>query len=162
MATFLAERGVQLRFSARACSATEVVAALVLRGEIAVQLRRASGEWSTPGWLALSTGVMQLTTLLAFGALQVGYFVALFQLSTLVSVALGARYFAEQNIGRRLVASAVMVAGAVLLVELGRGMEGGSRGFVRGPNQPRARDRSGAPRIHALAPIRNILSCSLG
>jgi hypothetical protein len=38
----------------------------------------------------------------------------------LVSVLLGHRYFQERNIGRRLFGSAVMVAGAALIVTLGR------------------------------------------
>ena len=67
-------------------------------------------------WLALSTGLMQFTTLLAFGKLQVGYSLALFQLSSLISVLLGYRYFDERDIRRRLAASAIMVAGAVLIV----------------------------------------------
>ena len=80
---------------------------------------------SDAGWpaylaLALATGVMQLATLLAFGTLQVGYALALFQLSSLVSVGFGAHYFAEQNIRRRLVGSAVMVVGAALIVTFGR------------------------------------------
>ena len=62
---------------------------------------------------------MQLATLIAFRAMPVGYALALFQLSAVVSVLLGARYFAEQSIVRRLAGSAVMVAGAALIVTLG-------------------------------------------
>ena len=70
-------------------------------------------------WLAVTTGLMQLTTLLTFETLQVGYSLALFQLSTLVTVYLGHRYFQERNIRRRLLGSLVMVIGAMLIVTLG-------------------------------------------
>jgi drug/metabolite transporter (DMT)-like permease len=146
---FLQEPGIQLRFGALACSATEAVflkrailhsspvivflcwvmlalplatlaAVVVLRREAAPQLRQIPRDWQTYAWLALATGVMQLATLLAFGTLQVGYSLALFQLSTVVSVALGAHFFAEQNIRRRLAGSIVMMIGAALIVTLGR------------------------------------------
>ena len=66
--------------------------------------------------LAVTTGAMQLATLLVFRVMPVGYALALFQLSAVVSVLLGAHYFAERSIARRLTGSAVMVAGAVLIV----------------------------------------------
>jgi len=65
-------------------------------------------------------GQRRLVTLFIFGALQVGYSLALFQLSTLISVFLGYRFFAERNIRRRLIGSVVMVIGAALIVSLGR------------------------------------------
>jgi drug/metabolite transporter (DMT)-like permease len=71
-------------------------------------------------WLALTTGLMQAATLFTFGQLQLGYSLALFQLSSLISVFLGYRYFAERNIRRRLIGSVIMVIGAVLLVSVGR------------------------------------------
>jgi drug/metabolite transporter (DMT)-like permease len=145
---FFRERGVQYRFAALACSATEAVflkravlhssplltfllwstlgllvalafVAVLLRGQVRTELKRFQLHWSTYGWLAVTTGLMQLTTLLTFGALQVGYSLALFQLSTLVSVFLGYRYFQEQNIARRLFGSIVMIAGALLIAALG-------------------------------------------
>ncbi|MEO8522975.1 MAG: EamA/RhaT family transporter, partial [Acidobacteriota bacterium] len=61
----------------------------------------------------------QLATLLAFGVMQVGYSLALFQLSALVSVFLGYRYFHERHTRRRLLGAAIMVAGAALIVTLG-------------------------------------------
>ena len=59
---------------------------------------------------------MQLTTLLAFGKLPVGYSLALFQLSTLVGVFLGYRYFREGQIPKRLIGAAIMAAGAALII----------------------------------------------
>jgi drug/metabolite transporter (DMT)-like permease len=49
----------------------------------------------------------------------VGYSLALFQLSTIVTVVLGHRYFQEKNVGRRLAGSAVMTVGAMMIVTVG-------------------------------------------
>ena len=154
---FAREPGVQLRFAALACSATESVflkRALLLSSPITAfliwtvlcfaiaaiaapsaifrlkaettgagvvaEVTRLRSEWRTLLWLAVTTGLMQLTTLVTLGKLQVGYSLALFQLSTLISVYLGHRYFQERNIRRRLFGSLVMVTGAILIVTLGR------------------------------------------
>jgi drug/metabolite transporter (DMT)-like permease len=66
--------------------------------------------------LFVTTGVMQLCTLVSFQALQVGYALALFQTSSLISVILGYRFFQERHVFQRLVGSGVMVAGAVLII----------------------------------------------
>ena len=147
-ARLFGDRGVQLRLAALVCSATEAVflkraqgyaspfttflawvflgvapaalaAALLLWRDAGVELTRLRREWLPCGALAITTGAMQLATLLAFRAMPVGYALALFQLSAVVSVLFGARYFAERRIGRRLAGSAVMVAGAALIVTLG-------------------------------------------
>ena len=144
-ALFFRERGIQFRFAALALSATEAIflkkalllssplitfifwsilglpiaaAAIVLLvrprlGNDVVVLRH---HWRTYVRLATTTGVMQLTSLLTFGKLQVGYSLALFQLSTLISVFLGYRYFQEGQIRKRLVGSLIMAAGAALIV----------------------------------------------
>jgi drug/metabolite transporter (DMT)-like permease len=141
--------GVRLRFGALALSATEAVflkkalllssplttfllwcllglplasaaAGVLLRDRLADQLVLLGRHWRTFAWLALTTGVMQATTLFAFGKLQVGYALALFQLSALISVLLGYRYFQEPHIRKRLLGAAVMVVGAALIVTLGR------------------------------------------
>ncbi len=146
---FFRERGVQLRFAALALSATEAVflkKALLLSSPLTAfvwwsilglpfagivvawwlgkgtmqELRIFRKHWPTYLALACSTGVMQLTTLLTFGAMPVGYSLALFQLSALLSVLLGYHYFQEGHLRRRLLGSLVMVAGAVLIVTLGR------------------------------------------
>ncbi len=145
---FAREPGVQLRCAALICSATESIflkralllsspvttfliwtvlcftvaamGALLLRRGLAAEVTRFRSEWRTYLWLAITTGLMQLTTLVTFGTLQVGYSLALFQLSTLITVYLGHRYFAERNIRRRLLGSLIMVIGAILIVTLGR------------------------------------------
>ena len=145
---FFRERGVQLRFAALALSATEAVflkkalllsspvttfimwcvlglplaalaMAIVPGGGLRQEIRRFRMHWCTYLWLALTTGAMQLTTLLTFGKLQVGYSLALFQLSTLLSVLLGHHFFQEGHLRRRLLSSLVMVAGALLIVLFG-------------------------------------------
>ena len=145
---FFRDRGVQLRFAALAFSATEAVflkrailqatpgitflfwsilglpvaaaaVVILLRRSVGREVERLGRYWRTCLWLALTTGLMQATTLFTFDDLQVGYSLALFQMSTLISVFLGYRYFEEANIQRRLVGSIIMVAGAVLIVGLG-------------------------------------------
>ena len=145
---FTRDPGVRLRFAALVCSATEsvflkralllsspitaflvwtvlcfalaVIATLLFRRGVAAEVARLRTEWQTCFWLAVTTGLMQVTTLLTFGKLQVGYSLALFQLSTLITVYLGHRYFQERNIRRRLLGSLIMVTGAALIVTLGR------------------------------------------
>jgi drug/metabolite transporter (DMT)-like permease len=145
---FFSERGIQLRFAALFFSATEAVflkraiilssplTVLVLwsvlgflialtgvgalvRRDVARQvliLRQAAGTYAL---LAIATGVMQLATLLTFRHFHVGYSLALFQLSTIVSVVLGRRYFGEGHFRERLVGSLVMTVGAALIVVFG-------------------------------------------
>ncbi len=147
---FFRERGVQYRFAALACSATEAVflkravlqsspllvfllwstlgllvallfVALLIGGEVRQEMNTLRQHWSAYGGLIFTTGLMQATTLLTFGVIQVGYSLALFQLSTLISVFLGYRYFQERNIPRRLFGSIVMIIGAMLIAALGAG-----------------------------------------
>ena len=145
---FFTGRGVQYRFAAMALAAVEAVflkkalltsgplvtfagwavlgfaAALpavivVARPAVAGQLRIARTSAPVYLWLVLTTGMMQLCTIIVLAGFQVGYALALFQTSALVSVFLGYRYFKERNILERLTGCVVMVAGAVLIV-LGR------------------------------------------
>jgi drug/metabolite transporter (DMT)-like permease len=141
---FFAERGVQYRFAALVLSAVEAVflkkalwasasamatfclwavlgfvvsvpvVAVAVRMRDQVAITRASAR--TYAALGLTTGLMQLCTVISFGGLQVGYALALFQTSTLLSVLLGWRVFRERNIAGRLAGSIVMGVGAVLIV----------------------------------------------
>lgn len=70
--------------------------------------------------LAFTTGLMQFSTLYTFGVLQVGYSLALFQTSALLSVLFGYKFFSEQNILQRLLGASIMVAGAILIVVFGK------------------------------------------
>lgn len=148
---FFRERGIQLRFAALLVSATEAIVlkrAIVLsspltvfvlwsmlgfpvacagtfalvRGELPSQfdvLRRAYVPFAS---LVVATGLMQLATVLTFRDLQVGYALALFQLSTILSVFLGRQYFSEPNVRKRLLGSLIMASGAALIVVFGSSM----------------------------------------
>ncbi|MEN3339920.1 MAG: hypothetical protein V7647_3596 [Acidobacteriota bacterium] len=136
--------GIRFRFGALALSATEAVflkralllsspltafvlwsmlgvpmAALAIAGLLRHRVRDQAGllrsQWRLYVALAATTGIMQLTTLFTFGRLQVGPSLALFQLSALVSVFLGYRYFDERHVRRRLFGAGVMVAGAAMI-----------------------------------------------
>lgn len=66
--------------------------------------------------LILTVGIMQYTTNYVFERMQVSYALALFQLSTLLSVFIGANIFKETGLCRKLVASFVMIAGATVII----------------------------------------------
>ncbi|WP_205503591.1 EamA family transporter [Rufibacter psychrotolerans] len=67
-------------------------------------------------FLVLCIGVMQFTTNFAFEHMPVGYALSLFQLSTLISILLGYRFFQETNILKKTVGALIMVAGSVLII----------------------------------------------
>ena len=69
--------------------------------------------------LCLSFLGLQLFTLLTFERVMVGYSLALFQLSSVVSVFLGFHFFKEPNFRFRLLGAAVMVAGTMLIIFAG-------------------------------------------
>jgi len=66
--------------------------------------------------LIICIGTMQLTTNYAFAHMPVGYALSLFQLSTIVSVLLGYRFFKEQDIRKKLVGSAIMIIGSIVII----------------------------------------------
>jgi len=145
---FFSGRGIQLRFAALLFSAGEAVflkraivlsspwrvfalwstlgflvsgavVPILVRNQITRQLRIVRASGSKYGGLVSATGLMQLATVLTFRELQVGYSLALFQLSAVISVLLGRRYFAESRVRERLFGSLVMAAGAALIVVFG-------------------------------------------
>ena len=61
-------------------------------------------------------GIMQLTTNYVFKNMNVAYALALFQLSSLVSIFLGYKIFKEKNILKKLVGTVIMITGAVLII----------------------------------------------
>lgn len=65
--------------------------------------------------LFISFFTLQLLTLLTFEKIFVGYSLALFQLSSLISVFFGFLFFKERNLKYRLIGSIVMVFGAILI-----------------------------------------------
>ena len=68
--------------------------------------------------LVLCIGTMQYTTNYVFSHMNVGYALALFQLSTLVSIILGYRIFKEQNIKKKLLGAIIMVIGSGVIILL--------------------------------------------
>jgi drug/metabolite transporter (DMT)-like permease len=69
-------------------------------------------------YLVCCIGAMQFTTNFVFENMPVGYALALFQLSTIVSVILGYRIFKEKDIRKKLIGSLIMMAGSVIIILL--------------------------------------------
>ncbi|MFD2938198.1 EamA family transporter [Spirosoma flavum] len=69
--------------------------------------------------LCATVGVTQMASNVVLADMPVGYALALFQTSALVSVLFGYQFFNEQGILRKLIGAGVMVAGAVLITVLG-------------------------------------------
>jgi drug/metabolite transporter (DMT)-like permease len=68
--------------------------------------------------LVICIGTMQLTTNYVFDHIPVGYALSFFQLSTIVSVLLGHKIFKEQDIRKKLIGSAIMIAGSIIIIFL--------------------------------------------
>ena len=69
-------------------------------------------------YVALCVGLTQYATNFVFDRMDVGYALALFQLSTIVSVFLGYRVFHEQGVCNKLIGSVIMIAGSVVIILL--------------------------------------------
>jgi len=140
------DRGVQIRFAALVPSAVEavflkralahgdalavfawwsvlcvpavIVALLLTRGfrRGAEQLALVRSAWLPAIGLILTTGLMQSCTVLTLAWMQVGYSLALFQISSVVLVLIGWGCFGERDFSRRLAGSLVMAAGAAVIV----------------------------------------------
>lgn len=143
------DRGVQIRLAALIPSAIEAVflkralseagptevfawwsvlglATVMLALVLGRGLRNPTGEvaglrhaWPLVTGLVVTTGLMQAATVITLTRMQVGYALALFQLSSVVTVFLGRALFGERDFRRRLLASAVMALGAALIVVAG-------------------------------------------
>ncbi len=68
--------------------------------------------------LVLCIGTMQYTTNYVFDRMPVGYALSLFQLSTLVSVFLGYKIFAEKDMRKKMLGAAIMIVGSVIIILL--------------------------------------------
>ena len=66
--------------------------------------------------LILSVFIMQYSTNYVFSKINVTYALALFQLSTILSVFLGVNIFNEEGLKRKIIASIIMVIGAVIII----------------------------------------------
>jgi drug/metabolite transporter (DMT)-like permease len=145
LARLLRDRGVQYRVGALVLTATEAVflkravlasssltafaawyvlgfavslaaAGMLLRGGLRHEFGVLRGSKRAYLSLFVTTGLMQLCTLATLEWLHVGSALALFQTSAVFSVVLGWQVFRERHFRRRLIGSAVMVAGAILVV----------------------------------------------
>lgn len=67
-------------------------------------------------FLVISVALMQYSTNFVFSKINVSSALALFQLSTILSVFLGAEIFREKDLKRKIFASLIMVFGAVILI----------------------------------------------
>lgn len=65
--------------------------------------------------IAIMLFLMQLTTNYVFSKIQVGVALALFQLSSLVSLFLGYKVFKESNMFRKLIGTVIMIISSVLI-----------------------------------------------
>ena len=66
--------------------------------------------------IALCLGFMQYSTNYIFSQMNVGYALALFQLSTLITVFFGCRFFEEKHLINKIIGSLIMIAGSVLII----------------------------------------------
>ncbi len=69
-------------------------------------------------FLILCIGIMQFTTNYAFDKMHVGYALSLFQLSIIVSIIFGYKFFKEKNIKRKIIGAVIMIGGSVLIILL--------------------------------------------
>jgi drug/metabolite transporter (DMT)-like permease len=75
-------------------------------------------DFSTYLYLIICLGIMQLSTNYVFNHMSVGYALSLFQLSVIVSVILGSRFFNERDVAKKLAGSVIMIAGSVMIILL--------------------------------------------
>jgi len=68
--------------------------------------------------LVTCVGTMTFTTNYVFDHMQVGYALSLFQLSTIMSILFGYKFFSEKEIGKKMVGAVIMIAGSVMIILL--------------------------------------------
>jgi drug/metabolite transporter (DMT)-like permease len=61
---------------------------------------------------------MQLTTNYTFDHMPVGYALSLFQLSVIISILFGYKFFREKEIGKKIAGSIIMIMGSTLIILL--------------------------------------------
>lgn len=77
-----------------------------------------SSEIGKFAMLVSCMGIMQITTNYTFEHMDVGYSLSLFQLSSIVSVVFGYRFFKEHDIRKKLLGSIIMITGSVVIIFL--------------------------------------------
>jgi len=66
--------------------------------------------------LIASFGIMQITTNYVFKHMNVSYALSVFQLSSLISVIFGYKFFKETHIIKKIIGSTIMILGSILLI----------------------------------------------
>ncbi len=66
--------------------------------------------------IAVCLGLMQYSTNFVFERMNVGYALALFQLSSLLTVFFGYKFFKEKSFKRKLLGSLIMIIGSVFII----------------------------------------------
>lgn len=66
--------------------------------------------------LIIMIALMQYSTNYVFSRMNVAYALAIFQLSTILSVFLGANIFKEKNLLKKFLASLIMIIGAIIII----------------------------------------------
>lgn len=79
-----------------------------------LKIKKVNIKWQIG--IIIAALLMQYSTNYVFSKMNVAYALALFQLSTILSVFLGVNIFKEKGLIRKLAASAVMITGAVLII----------------------------------------------
>ncbi len=75
-------------------------------------------DFSKYAMLIICIGTMQFTTNYVLEYMAVGYALSIFQLSIIISVLLGYRIFQEQDIRKKLIGSAIMIIGSIVIILL--------------------------------------------
>ena len=66
--------------------------------------------------LILMFGIMQITTNYVFNHMNISYALALFQLSSIINVLFGYRFFKEKHIIKKLIGTTIMITGAIIII----------------------------------------------
>lgn len=69
-------------------------------------------------FLIICIGIMQFTTNYVFDYMPVGYALSIFQLSTIVSIIFGYKFFQEKGIQKKIIGSVIMIIGSILIILL--------------------------------------------
>lgn len=92
---------------------------VIYRLDLKKELREIEfGDFSKYVLLIICIGTMQFSTNYAFEHMAVGYALSLFQLSIIVSVFLGHKIFQERDIRKKLIGSAIMIIGSIIIILL--------------------------------------------
>jgi drug/metabolite transporter (DMT)-like permease len=80
------------------------------------QFRIAAPNFMKYCYLIICVGLMQLSTNYSFNAIPVAYALALFQLSSLISVFFGTHFFKEESLYRKLLGAGIMALGSLIII----------------------------------------------